>query len=83
MGTQDKPNSRPHSRQDVGPCGERKNDVTEVSASEANPKRAETGKGSLSFPYDRRRWGTDAQGTHWRKGKAGHRVRRREPWKRH
>jgi len=28
--------------------------------------------GSLSGAYDRRRWGTEAQRTHWREGDAGH-----------
>jgi hypothetical protein len=41
----------------------------EASGSEATPA------GSLSGAQYRRRWGTEAQRTHWREGDAGHTVR--------
>src|SRR5262245_19932345 len=39
-------------------------------------KRSDPGRtaGSLSGAQDRGRWGTEAQGTHWREGDAGHPV---------
>jgi hypothetical protein len=56
------------------PHGTQTEEADKVLGSErkrSDPKR--TG-GSLSGAQYRRRWGTEAQGTHWREGDAGHTV---------
>ena len=57
------------------PQGTQTEEADRVLASERKRSDPRGTGGSLSGAQYRRRWGTEAQRTHWREGDAGHTVR--------